>query len=224
MRKRYQNFKKYILGTNWLKTIRINLYYFDLLQAVRFPILVSRRVVFQQLEGGVEIDAPIKTGMLLLGYHGLGSQDYFYERTVWQVSGTVRLGGSKISIGGGSRFCVSGLCYLGDHFMISGRSTVICHHNIQFGNKALLSWDILVMDTDYHKILDLSGQIINQDKSIIIGDKVWVGCRSTILKGSVIPHNSIIAAGSIISGKLEKENSIYTSDKRLLKDNIYWEA
>ena len=162
--------------------------------------------------------------MLLFGYHGLGTQDYFYERTVWKVSGTVRLGGSRISIGGGSRFCVSGSCSLGDHFTISGRSTVICHHSIQFGNNSLLSWDILVMDTDFHRIFDLSGHLINQDKSIIIGDKVWVGCRSTLLKGSVIPSNSIIAAGSIISGKLEKENCIYTTEKRILKENIYWEA
>lgn len=43
---------KYILGTNWLKTIRVNFHYFPIKQAVKLPILVARRVVLQQLRGG----------------------------------------------------------------------------------------------------------------------------------------------------------------------------
>ena len=44
--------RKYVLGTNWIKTFRINFYYFPLNQAIRFPILVSQRVAFQKLRGG----------------------------------------------------------------------------------------------------------------------------------------------------------------------------
>lgn len=214
---------KYILGTNWFKTFRINIHYFSFRQAIKLPILVSRRSVFQQLMGRVEIRVPLKTGMLLFGYQSLGAQDPFYERTVWQVSGTILLDGYKINIGRGSKFCVSGICILGDHLSVTGRSTIICRKKMQFGKNNLISWDVLLMDTDFHKILDHSKKVINKDKQISIGDNVWIGCRATLLKGSNIPANSIIAAGAVISGKLAKEGCIYTSEKRILKEIGSWE-
>lgn len=78
------------------------------------------------------------------------------------------------------------------------------------------------MDTDYHNIVDIEGNIINKDQQIIVGNDVWIGCRSMILKGSFIPQKSIIAAGSLISGKMEEESCIYTSEKKILKRQIAW--
>ena len=78
------------------------------------------------------------------------------------------------------------------------------------------------MDTDYHSVLDEHGRIINSDSSIIIGDDIWIGCRSTVLKGSHIPSKTVIAACSVISGKMEKERCIYSSNNRILKENISW--
>lgn len=161
--------------------------------------------------------------MLLFGYKGVGSIDAFYERTLWDVTGTLTIKGKRIDIGRGSKFCVYGKCYLGDRFSISGRSTIICRKSIVFGDNVLLSWDVLIMDSDFHKILNDQGVVINGDRSIIIGDNVWIGCRSTILKGCKIPSNSVIAAGSIISGRMEKEGHIYTSNKSILGEFTKWE-
>ena len=41
-----------------------------------------------------------------------------------------------------------------------------------------------------------------------IGDKVWIGCRTTILKGSVIPDGCVIGAGSLVTGKIFSPNTI----------------
>lgn len=214
---------QYVLGTNWLKTLRINFHYFPLKQAVRLPILVSRRTVLKELRGGVKIQGPIKTGMLLLGYQRLGIHDGYYNRTVWQVSGQLTIKGEKIDIGRGSSLCVSGNCYLGDHFTITGKSTIICRKNISFGDGVLISWDSLIMDTDYHYITNSEGQVINKEKPIIIGNNVWIGCRTTILKGTTIPSKSVIAAGTLVACKMEEENCVYSSDGKILKRNIHWQ-
>ena len=214
--------KKYIWTTNWLKTIWINFHYFHFHQAVRFPIFISRRTVFEQLEGSIIIASPIKTGMFLFGYCGVGTQDGFFERTVWKVRGTVIIYGNNIVIGRGSRFVVSGELSLDNNFTITGRSTIICHKKLIIGENVLISWDVLIMDTDFHRIYDANNSFINDDKAITIGDNVWIGCRSTVLKGSVIPRGSIIAAGSIVAGLLESEESIYTTGGRVLKENISW--
>lgn len=216
--------KQYVFGTNWVKTLRINFHYFHFKQAVRLPILVSKRTVFQELRGGVNIEGPVTTGMMLLGYQRLGIHDGFYNRTVWQVSGQITIRGERIDIGRGSTLCVSGNCYLGDHFTITGKGTIICKKSISMGSGVLISWDTLLMDTDYHTITDDQGIVINEDKPITLGNNVWVGCRTTILKGTSIPSNSVVAAGSVISGRMEEGNSIYTSDRKILKRNISWQG
>ena len=217
------NFRKYILGTNWFKTILINFHYFPFKVAFRLPILVSYHTVFQTLKGGGGgINGPISKGMLLLGYHNLGFQDPLHNRTVWDVSGNIQLNGSKINIGRGSKICVYGTCIFGNQFTITGQSTLICAYNITFGNNVLLAWDIIVMDTDFHKILSDKGDRINGDRKIIVGDDVWIGCRATILKGSIIPSNSVIAACSVYSGVMNKDGCIISSNKVVLKDSITW--
>lgn len=213
---------KYILGTNWLNTIRVNLHYFPVKQAIKLPILVSRRVVLKQLRGGVKVDGPLTTGMLLFGYQGVGFIDSYYERTIWDLTGELTLKGTRIDIGRGSKLCVYGKCYLGDKFSISGRSTIICNKEITFGDNVLLSWDILIMDTDLHRIQDSDGIIINPDKAIVIGNNVWIGCRSVVLKGSYISSNNVIAANSLISGSLIKEGCIYSSNHSIIKEDIKW--
>ena len=81
------------------------------------------------------------------------------------------------------------------------------------------------MDTDFHSIEsnETPGKTINEDRAILIGDRVWIGCRTTILKGTEIAADSIIAAGSIIAGRLDKNNAIYAGqgkDVHLIKRNI----
>lgn len=64
------------------------------------------------------------------------------------------------------------------------------------------------MDTDFHDVINDVNEKINADSSIILGDHVWVGCRSTILKGARIGSHNIIAAGSVITKSFLSENCI----------------
>ncbi|MBC6720505.1 hypothetical protein [Treponema sp. Marseille-Q4130] len=80
------------------------------------------------------------------------------------------------------------------------------------------------MDTDFHKIME-NGNVVNDDKPVYIGSHVWIGCRNTILKGSYIPKDVIIAANSTVAKKLKKSNCIYGGTPvRLLKENVEWEG
>ncbi|NNN20984.1 MAG: acyltransferase [Acidimicrobiales bacterium] len=37
---------------------------------------------------------------------------------------------------------------------------------------------------------------------ILVGDRVWIGARSTLLPGTVIEDDCVVAAGSVVKGKL----------------------
>ena len=79
------------------------------------------------------------------------------------------------------------------------------------------------MDTDFHRLLsNESRQQINIDRSVVIGNHVWIACKSTILKGSNLPDNSVIAAGSTICKNFIGSNSVYTSLGKI-RDDITWE-
>ncbi len=116
--------------------------------------------------------------------------------------------------------------FFGNNFILTGKSAIVSSgkSNIVFGNNNLISWDVLILNNDFHSIIDRnSKQIINKSKDIIIGNNVWIGCKCTILKGSTINDHIIIGANSLVTGSLNEMNSIYagTPTTRLKKD-VEW--
>jgi acetyltransferase-like isoleucine patch superfamily enzyme len=80
------------------------------------------------------------------------------------------------------------------------------------------------MDSDTHFIFSESGERMNEDKPVVLGDKIWIGCRSVILKGSYIGNNNIIAANTTVTKKFEEENCIIAgSPAKIIKKIGYWE-
>lgn len=152
--------------------------------------------------------------------------DSKYERTIVYNEGRIVINGYTW-IGVGCRINVYKCAELniGENFKVTGRSTIICRKHIVIGADCLFSWDIQIMDTDFHYIYDEKGNRVNCDKSIEIGNHIWIGARSTILKGSTIPSNSIVAAGSVFSGRRTEENCIYSGVGHMLtviKGNVRW--
>lgn len=210
--------------TDIIRSIFFNFHYLPFRQAVFFPILVSKRFVIIKKKGRIILDCPAKMGLIKLGYLGLGTLDTKYDRTKWDVEGKLVIKG-RMDVGRGSNICVGGVLEVGDGFSISGSSTIICKNLVKIGTNVLMSWDCLMMDTDFHPIFNnINDERINHDKPIIIGDNVWIGCRSTILKGAEVPSGSVLAAHSMITRKLTVSNSIYggTSGGDILKKDIYW--
>lgn len=80
------------------------------------------------------------------------------------------------------------------------------------------------MDTDWHEVISITdGGILNPSKPIKIGNHVWVGCRSLILKGVNISDNVIVAANSTISRSIDEEFVVEGSNK-VLKKNVGWKC
>ena len=133
------------------KTLRFNLHYFPLKTALKLPVVVSHRTYLRELHGKVTLPEEVETAMVKIGFGDVGHYDRKRSRTIWQVSGTVGFGG-KASIGHGSKISVRGDLHLGADFNMTAESTIVCAKEIRFGRDCLLSWDILVMDTDEHPI------------------------------------------------------------------------
>ena len=214
-----------IIRINWLKTIVFNFHYFPFRSAIRFPAFVFRHTKLEKMGGKISVFGPITSGMLAIGPRNSGTIDGFYERTIWHVEGGVKLTGQCV-VGRGSRISIGpkGILTFGSNFKITCRSTIICHKGVSFGDDCLLSWDILIMDTDFHRIVR-GDKVINEPSCVEIGNHVWVGCKTTILKGVSICDDVVIAANSTVTRNVEIPKSIYGGSGKSftpLLDNIEW--
>lgn len=54
---------------------------------------------------------------------------------------------------------------------------------VLIGDNCLISNNVEIHTSDYHKIFDGNGNRVNENKNVIIGNNVWIGLRSIILKG-----------------------------------------
>lgn len=217
-------FIRYFIEFGLINTLRINFHYFSFKEAIRFPIIASKRLRIRSMNGNVKINNSL-TGIIRIGFDNVGVFDSKFSRSIWEVNGNVIFNG-RTTFGNGVKICVGGGGNLtfGNNFQLTAESTIICYKRVKFGDNCLLSWDILIMDTDFHEIFNEKREVINAPADINIGDHVWIGCRSLILKGANIPDNSIIAANSTVTHKkLEPKNSLFIgSPARKIKDNINW--
>ncbi len=205
------------------KTLRFNLHYFPFATAIKMPVVVSHRTFLRELHGKVNLPDNIETAMIKIGFGDVGHYDRKRSRTIWQVSGEVDFGG-KASIGHGSKISVRGKLHLGEKFNMTAESTIVCAKEITFGNDCLVSWDVLLMDTDEHPLYDAENQRINEDKPIVIGNHVWIGCKCIILKGAQMPDNSVLAAGTLLKSAFAGNSQVVGGNPpTILKRDVRWE-
>ncbi|HCK32841.1 MAG TPA: hypothetical protein DHW10_04780, partial [Rhodospirillaceae bacterium] len=72
--------------------------------------------------------------------------------------------------------------------------------SIRIGKDCMFSSNVHVRTYDGHSILDAkSGERLNSSQDIVIGNHVWIGFNSIVLKGTKIADNCILSAASLVS-------------------------
>ncbi|MGJ8735336.1 acyltransferase [Zobellia laminariae] len=96
---------------------------------------------------------------------------------------------------------------------------------VTIGADCMFANAIDVRTGDSHSIIDiLSNKRINYAKNITIGNHVWVGAHSCILKGGSVADNSIVATRSVITNSFNQTNIIIGGiPAKKIKDNITWD-
>ncbi|GAB4039736.1 acyltransferase [Spirosoma jeollabukense] len=205
-------------------TLYFNFHYFPFKTAIRLPVMVSANVRLLRTQGRVELSSPVTHRMIRIGFGSVGIFDRNGSKSIWEVTGTVQFKG-RADIGHGSKICVlDGHLSLGNNFKITAESQLVCNKSIEFGDDCLLSWQVLVMDTDFHKVYDTDGRRLNEDRSIHIGKKNWIGCRAMVLKGVTIPDNCVVAAGSTVTRSVKTGDAILAgSSADIIRVGIQWQ-
>ena len=188
------------------KSLYVSIKLCGLKKGIKLPVLVRYNTVLRDISG--QVITPVRGGVIRVGFNsGEGTADGKYLRCVLEVSGTIIVEDS-LDLGVGTRLCVSGTLHV--HSMTStSRLHLVCMDKITVGKNVLIGWDTCIMDSDMHTIINLNTQeLLPKTAEVIIGDGVWVATRCHILKGSKIPHGSIVGARSVVTKSFNTENAI----------------
>ena len=128
------------------------------------------------------------------------------------------------------RFKVTGMLNselkIDENFAVNGQLRIEFTENtkVHIGKDCVFSYDIIIRTGDGHQIQSLkTKKVINENKDVTIGNHVWVACRATILKGSVIPDNSIVGACSLVNKEFHEQNVILAGvPADIKKRDIQW--
>ena len=117
-------------------------------------------------------------------------------------------------------------CFIGKNNYFNGMSSIILSEsqNVIIGEDCIFSYNISIRVADAHLIYHTkTKERLNYSKSIFIGDHVWLGQGSMILKGTHIGSGSIIGANSVLSNKHVPSNTTFAgSPARLTKEDTFW--
>lgn len=93
---------------------------------------------------------------------------------------------------------VSGKISIGNNVFFNDNVSINCQKNIIIGENTMIGHNVILIDHDHDYKNDMTNFISDE---IVIGKNAWIGANSIILKGTIIPDNTIIAAGTVVKGK-----------------------
>lgn len=102
---------------------------------------------------------------------------------------------------------------------INRNSNIACFNHIIIGDDVTISENVVIRDSDNHEIIRNG---FTMDSPIVIGNHVWIGINSTILKGVHIGSGSVVAAGSVVTTDVPDRCIVGGVPAKILKTDIEW--
>jgi len=108
----------------------------------------------------------------------------------------------------------NGSIAVGDYSFVGSGSHIWSHESVTIGSHVLISHQVEIHDSNYHSLdsnirhveiherFDDGQQMPNTQAAcapVVIEDDVWIGFRSTILKGVTIGEGAVVAACSVVT-------------------------
>ena len=183
-------------------------------------------------------------GEINIGIVGNGNEVRIgYLQSEGQV--TIRCGGNKgrVEIGelwvGESLFIANGgelagvksnnaVCQIGSEVSVESLTILNYHTNavVSIGDGCMIAHKVTLMNSDTHPVYSMeTGEIINRPKDPLrIGNKVWLGMNSTVLKGVSVADGCIVGYNATVSKScLDPHVALAGCPAQIVRRNIRWD-
>lgn len=158
-------------------------------------------------------------------FYGILSSGQFKGR-VCKIQPVLIMGHGIVKFGSGSTlgcfpspFFLSGYIHLeargkgssisiGENTQVNNNFVAIAEHAaIEIGKRCLIGTNVEIYDSDFHgiRVRDRNTSSPAKARPVIIGDDVFIGSNTKIMKGVTIGSGSVIANGSILVGSIPSD-------------------
>lgn len=135
-------------------------------------------------------------------------------------SGGEMVVGKGMSLRSGCRLNVrkAGKLVVGSHLYMNTGCQITVHDRITIGDNVEFGPNVLIYDQDHDFTVE-GGLAANKFKTtpVTIGNNVWIGANSVILRGTDIGDNCVIGAGSVIKGTYPPGTIILQKRQEILR-------
>lgn len=134
----------------------------------------------------------------------VGARVRLYGRCWVRNGGTIVIG-DRLQMFGGTVRCelsthAGGRLEIGNSVFINYGSSISAHTLVRIGRGCQIGQYAIILDCDYHTPGGLG--VHEPGHPVIIGERVWLAARVTILGGVRIGDGSVIGAGSVVTGDI----------------------
>ena len=141
---------------------------------------------------------------------------------------------------GGGHFFAGANCLLAGIFRCNARGAaisigtgttiqqarILCMEagNIRIGDDCMFSEQIYMTNSDMHSVIDAAtGKRINPPADITIEPHVWIGLGATILKGTHIKRDAVVAAHSVVRGHVPGGTIVAGIPAKVIRTGVTWD-
>ena len=93
-----------------------------------------------------------------------------------------------------------------------------------FGQDCMVAYGSDIRCSDGHSVIDTaSGETINPAADVVIGNHVWIGIHSQILKGLTIADHAIVAARSVVTRPVATGTVVGGNPAKTIRTGVTWD-
>lgn len=94
-----------------------------------------------------------------------------------------------------------GVLILGENFGINSYSRIVAHEKIEIGNNVTIGQMVSILDHDHNYVMKGANMGLDgyQTAPVKVGNNVWIGDKSTILRGVSIGDNVVVGANTLVN-------------------------
>ena len=96
---------------------------------------------------------------------------------------------------------------------------------VSIGDSCIISSEVVLWASDTHSIFDADGNLCNRGQYIRVGNDVWLGYRSVVLKNVSIAPGCIVGACAVVTRSVDCLGSVVAGNPaRVVASDVKWDA
>lgn len=95
---------------------------------------------------------------------------------------------------------------------------------VRVGADCMLAYDIDIRNSDSHSLIDRhSGERLNPERDVLVGDHVWIGARAALLRGATLGSHCVVGLGSIVTKAFPPHTVLAGAPARAVREDVIWD-